>query len=242
MVERHYSEEEVARILEKATEVRESGLRRTRASDGLTLGELQEIGREVGISPELIAEAARTVGDSGSYTTTRFAGLPLGVGRTVQLHRKLTKDEWEHLVVDLRRTFDARGKLRVEGPFREWTNGNLQALLEPTPDGDRLRIRTLKGSARAMMTTGLIMTAVGTVLLLASVLTGGLADGDRSGDLVTIALVGVGLFGLSAVRLPGWARLRRRQMAGVIDRLFQELRSPLPGEPDSPIPDTKDHE
>ncbi len=85
---------------------------------------------------------------AGSPTGRRVLGLPLGVGRTVELGRKLTDEEWDHLVVDLRETFDARGQVRQDGSLRQWTNGNLQALLEPTPTGDRLRLRTMNGNAR----------------------------------------------------------------------------------------------
>jgi hypothetical protein len=69
----------------------------------------------------------------------RAAGLPIGVGRTVELDRPRSDSDWERLVADLRETFEARGMVRYDGPFRQWTNGNLQALIEPTPSGHRLR-------------------------------------------------------------------------------------------------------
>src|SRR5256885_16741552 len=99
-------------------------------------------------------------------------GLPIAVGRTVALQRKLTDDEWERLVVDLRETFDARGRLREEGSFKQWTNGNLQALLEPTPTGHQLRLRTMKGDAYAMMSSGFAVVALDVFLFAIRVFQG----------------------------------------------------------------------
>ena len=143
MTERRFNEAEVAAIFERATEAHHAGQRQLPSGEGMTLAQLQEIGREVGISPEQVAEAANAIDRVGSPTARKFLGLPIGVGRTIELDRRLTDDEWERLVVDLRETFDARGVLRHEGSLRQWTNGNLQALLEPTATGHRVRLRTM---------------------------------------------------------------------------------------------------
>ena len=79
--------------------------------------------------------------------TRKLLGLPLGVAQTVEFDRKLTDQEWERIVADLRETFEAPGVVRQQGSLRQWTNGNLQALLEPTATGQRLRMRTVKGNA-----------------------------------------------------------------------------------------------
>ncbi len=153
--EPRYSEEDVAAIFQRAAEAQQSAPRQLTVGDGMTLAELQEVGREVGIPPELVAQAARSLDQLARSSSQTFLGLPIGVGRSVKLGRELTESEWEQLVVDLRETFDARGTVRYDGPFRQWTNGNLQALLEPTPTGHRLRLRTMKGDARGLMTAGL---------------------------------------------------------------------------------------
>lgn len=135
MTERRYSEAEVTAIFERAAEAQQSARRQLPAGEGMSLAQLQDIGREVGIPSELVDQAARSLEREGQPASRKFLGLPIGVGRTIELGRKLTDEEWERLVVDLRETFDAKGRVRYDGPFREWTNGNLQALLEPTrPD------------------------------------------------------------------------------------------------------------
>ena len=70
MTDRRYSEEEVAAIFERATEAQQTARRQLAAGEGHTLSDLQEIGREVGISEDLVADAARGL-DLVSPETTR---------------------------------------------------------------------------------------------------------------------------------------------------------------------------
>lgn len=217
MTERRYSEDEVAAIFATAAQAEAANRRPISTGAGMTLAELQDIGREAGIAPEAVAQAAAMVGVHTTPTYRRFLRLPLGVGHTVELGRQLTDGEWERLVVDLRETFDARGRVSAHGSFRQWTNGNLQALLEPGESGHRLRLKTVKGDARSLMLAGLGIAGGSAVALVAATL--GVAGID-SGSLGPAMGVGLGLFGLGAVRLPTWARRRREQMVGVIERLL----------------------
>lgn len=219
MTERRYSEEEVANIFERAAEAQRTGRRRLAPGDGMTLPELQEIGREVGLTPELVAQAARSLDRPERSTSRTWLGLPIGVGRTVELDRRLSDEEWEQLVVDLRQTFQARGVVRYNGPFREWTNGNLQALLEPTSTGHRLRLQTVKGDARNFMAGGVAILAVAAATILVSALAGKLADPGSLNGVLLMSVLGVGMFGIGALRVPAWARRRRRQMEDVAARL-----------------------
>ena len=213
MSDRRYNDEEVAAIFLRAAEGPQTPLLRGSRDEGLTLGELQEIGREVGIPPEAVAQAAQTMDLHGRAAVHTFLGLPSGVERTIALNRWLTEPEWEHLVVDLRETFNARGTLSSTGSFRQWTNGNLQALLEPTPTGHRLRLRTSQGYARASMATGLATLGVTAAVSIASAAGGHL--GNALPGIVFLFVLGLGMFGNGALRLPGWARLRRRQMESI---------------------------
>lgn len=226
--ERRYSEEDAAAIFQRAAEAQQGRRPQLQASEGMTLAELTEIGREVGIPAELVAEAARSIDHTGRPVSRTFLGLPIGVGRTIELDRKLSDAEWEQLVSDLRETFDARGAVRYDGPFRQWTNGNLQALLEPTPTGHRLRLRTLKGNARALMTVGIGLVGVAAVTLIAAMVNG--LSGSELSTTIMLSLLGFGLFGAGAIQVPRWARLRRGQMEAVAARLTVSGQATLPAE------------
>lgn len=230
MIERRYSEEEVAEIFERATEAQKSSLPASRSGDGLTLAELQEVGRDVGIPSDLVARAAKSLDTKGRTHGRSILGLPFAVGRTIELERPLTESEWHQLVVDLRETFDARGKLSQDGPFKQWTNGNLQALLEPTPTGQRLRLRTRKGSAITGLTAGFVGLGVTAVMLVDEILTGALPP-YRMANILVLATIVVGVLGVTALRLPGWAKLRRRQMEEIAERLAFTVGRPPAEDP-----------
>ncbi len=231
MNERRYSEDEMKAIFERASRTRTAQRHQVASGEGFTLAELQDIGREVGIAPESIANAAASLQAGGERVRRTLLGLPIGVARSLQLERDLTEEEWERLVVDLRETFDARGRVRTHGSLRQWTNGNLQALLEPTPDGQRVRLRTFKGGAQALMSGGLLVLGVGVAALVTQIVSGGAS----LASLTPFLAIGGGMFGAGAIQLPAWARLRSRQMDGVLARLavmVSSKRSELsPGEP-----------
>ena len=219
MSERRYSDEEDAEIFARAAEAEKSAPRRLRSTEGMTIGQLQEIGREAGIAPELVVRAARSLDEPAQPPVKKFLGFPVGVGRTVTLERRLTDEEWERLVVDLRQTFDARGVVRTDGTFRQWTNGNLQVLVEPDGTGQRIRLRTLRGGAREMMLAGLGLLGVAAVTSLAAVVTGSTELTTALERMTSLAIAGGGLFALGSFRLPSWARLRRQQMDEIAERL-----------------------
>ncbi|HKJ03198.1 MAG TPA: hypothetical protein VJ997_12105, partial [Longimicrobiales bacterium] len=132
--ERRYSDDEVSEILDRATEAQLSRPPAGGGSAGLTLHQLQEIGREVGIPEGVITRAATSLDQPRpkAVANQTFLGQTIGVGRVVDLPRPLTDQEWNRLVVDLRETFNAKGRISGQGAFRQWSNSNLQALLEPT--------------------------------------------------------------------------------------------------------------
>jgi hypothetical protein len=229
MTERRYNDEEVAAIFLKAAEGPQTPPLHAPGNDGLTLTELQDIGREVGIRPDAVAQAAQTLEARSGAVSPTFLGLPIGVEHTVALERRLSDEEWEQLVVTLREVFDARGKVRADGSFREWTNGNLQALLEPTATGHRLRLRTMKGNARASMRAGLALLGASAAVGLASA--AGSQFGAATPGMVFLLAAGLGMFANGALRLPGWARLRRRQMESIAAKLAPRGGTRLPPTP-----------
>jgi hypothetical protein len=222
MTDRRYSEAEMAAIFAEATRIEPAGRRQLARRDGMTLAELQAIGTEAGIPADLVERAAHNLDRGAPSAVTRMMGLPVGVGYVAEIDRRVTDAEWDRLVADLRQTFDARGMVRVDGSLRHWTNGNLQAYLEPTEVGERLRLRTLNGNARSQVFGGLATLAATVAVVASLALAGRLGDSSALTGVGFLASVGVGLLGLGVVRLPGWARTRQQQMAGIAER-FRSL-------------------
>ena len=215
--ERRYQEEEVREIFEAAARERDVGGRAVVSADGLTLAELQTIGREVGLAPERVAEAASALEVRSVVLPRRtYFGVPVSVGRIVDLPRAPTDREWELLVAELRETFRARGRVGSHGSSREWTNGNLHAYVEPTETGHRLRLGTTKGNAMTVGMMGIAGLAMGLLILVALFLKGRVVEGFF-GPLLFIAMGGSALT-FTALSLPGWAREREEQMEHIASR------------------------
>jgi hypothetical protein len=234
MAERRYDDEEVRAIFRVATEGQSNlPARETPREDGLSLADLQDIGKEVGIAPEAVAEAARTLDTriTAPAPARKIFGLPLAVSRTVELNRRVTDEEWERLVVQLRDVFQARGRLRSDGTLKQWTNGNLHVLLEPGANGHRLRLGTLNGTARSFMMMGSAMIFISLSIVVAAAL--GVSSADASRSILMLALGGSGLIAAGALRLPGWARLRSQQM----EMLARQMANPNSEPPALPPPE-----
>lgn len=178
----------------------------------MTLSQIQEIGVEAGIDPQLVARAAAGLETSAAdaVPTLRHFGIPISVGRVVDLPARLTDEQWDRLVVRLRDLFRARGTVTHEGSLRSWSNGNLQVLLEPTREGYRLRMRSLSNSIRGRLTAGGIMLLM-TVVLAGLAILGG---GGVSEVLTILLLIGGGgsaLFGSGLFDSRRWIVTRDEQ-------------------------------
>lgn len=210
MSERRFTDEEVDAIFRIASDERSLVERQLPSQEGLTLADLQAIARDVGIAPDAVARAAGAVDVQSQASGRTFLGLPIGVGRTVELNRKMSDAEWERFVVQLREVFHARGSTRSDGTLRQWTNGNLHVLLEPTAKGHRLRFGTYNAAARASMTAGLAALGMTVATAIATGVSGTLVHAVPG--VMFLGLAGLGMIANGAARLPGWARLRGRQM------------------------------
>jgi hypothetical protein len=225
MTERRYGDDEVREIFSLAT----TGGTRDRSlapeSDGLTLGEMQRIGREVGIDPSRIAQAADTLDARGRVAPVRKSfGLPVGVSRVVDLPRAPTDREWEQMVSEFRTTFGTRGQTTASGGLREWSNGNLHICVEPTTRGEQLRLSTLKEDAIALNGLSVVLSAM--AVIMAAVVT---AAGKPSKALAIVILLGgmaLVTFSTNVIRLPRWARERTRQMESLAEHAVKLLSGP----------------
>jgi len=221
--ERRYTDDEVAAIFEAAaTPVapREEPADPT-SRRGLTLAQLQEIGREVGIPPERIAHAAAAFDRAQPPLPRRTDfGMPVSASHIVEIPRPLTDREWSFVLADLRETFRAWGNEGSQGETRMWWNNNLHAVVEPTRTGYRLRLGTLKAD-------GFAMNRVGMVAIAMSVVVAFMLGGDPAGlpGMLAIASMGAGAIAVNALRLPRWARLRERQMQEIAQRTLALLES-----------------
>ena len=220
--DRRFDDDEIAEILRRAASDHERERRPETLAAGLTLAELKEIGREVGIDPARVEDAARAVtlqAVASSEPVPRLMGTPVGVSRSVPMPRAATDAEWERIVALVRSTFGAAGRVEVMGSLRSWRNGNLQVHLEPDGEGHRLRMRTLKGDATALAASGGVMTLVSAGLAAATWLTWDPANPKPLVAAFVVGALGLGQLAWVRLSLPRWAGERARQMDELAERI-----------------------
>lgn len=245
---KRYNDEEVRRILELAArepakpnpEPADASPPAVREERGLTLAELQDVAKEVGLEPSRIATAALAL-DTTHEAEPRgmFMGTPVTVGRTVDLPRSLTDREWSVLVAELRDTFEARGQVTSHGQTLEWTNGHLQVFVEPTATGTRLRMGTRNETTKPLLSLGSGITGFGAALLLLFIFEG-LIPAAVVATLILLA--GGSLVGMGKIQPARWADKRERQMEYIASRALTLTSAPAESEAvlssgDAPIED-----
>lgn len=223
--ERRFNEAEVAAIIERATKWKDPRPQPVPSGAGLTLDQIQEIGREIGIAPNVIAGMADVVKEGGTTVIERFLGLPLRVERNVKLRRDFSEDEWEQVVADLREIFNAAGVLKEDGSLRQWSNGNLQVVLEVNAISQLIRLRTFKGNALVLLGAGLGICGAATAALVATFLNNAATDRRLVTVLAVMVVAGAAIVGVTALSLGPWARRRREQMSEVAARVIALDRS-----------------
>jgi len=224
--ERRYQDHEVREILDLAIGQEDASVPSLPASDGLTLRDLQDVGREVGLSSNRITAAvAAFEGRGESIPRTTTLGLPTSVGSVVSLPRRPTDLEWERLIAELRTTFGGKGEVTSHGSLREWSYGTLHAFLEPAENGYRLRLVDSRAAALGVgFLFGGFLLAFSLLILL--VLLGKDDPGSRLFVPLFFSLGGSGIIALSTMALPRWAREQEKRMEHICGYTVSLLAAP----------------
>ena len=143
--------------------------------DGLTLDELQEIGRAAGLDPAHIA-AVVAESETEAETQQTWHGVPVGVTRTRLLPDRVSDAEWEQIVDVLRAHYKMPGTAQQIGRRREWSASSTTAYrvtVESRGDGDLVRVQAPASVRSAGILTGLGFSAAAIVMFLSTALTTG---------------------------------------------------------------------
>ena len=143
----------------------------------------------------------------------------------MKLRRDFSEDEWEQVVADLREIFNAAGVLKEDGSLRQWSNGNLQVVLEVNAIAQLIRLRTFKGNALVLIGAGLGICGAASAALVATFLNNAATDMRLVTVLAFMVAAGATIVGVTALRLGPWARRRHEQMSEVAARVIALDRS-----------------
>jgi len=150
--EKTYSEREVAAIIERAVE-RQEEARRSRPETGLSMDELERLGREVGIDPAYLRAAAAEVESGGRMSGRVAEQTHTHVVVERWLPGPLVVEAWEDAALELERRFGADatsawghsgGGLRQAGNTYEWSHTSglgVETKIVARARGDRTQLR-----------------------------------------------------------------------------------------------------
>ena len=147
---RRYGEEEVARILKRATEIRSrsTSLSRPGEQEGLTLRELEEIAAEAGIDVAHVRRAAveLDVGVDAHGFGERFVGAPWTLRREAVIEGELGEDAFQAVLSALQVELSEPGFPSLLGRTLNWKNetqkgGGRSTMVTVTSRAGRTTIR-----------------------------------------------------------------------------------------------------
>lgn len=210
--ERKYSDEQMALILRRAGDLQ------TQRDDGRhSLTDIQEIAKQVGLDPALVAHVAAGL-------PRKAAVLPAAASTLVQtaetvLPQRVTPEQMGRLVDAVRRASGAQGTSRQVFDSVEWRWGSERELVDLrvtiTPSADRTNVRVQHDATGAAF----LSTFIPAIMSLIGVAASFSSLPGATGAAASAGIVGVIGAGVWAIR-----RRLRRSGAALLERITQAVR------------------
>jgi len=115
-----YNEKQIGAILKRAAEMSqdESGPN----AAGLSIEELQRVGAEAGLDPDLILRAAAEMQQTGPKRERNFFGGPVSYSNDFVLDGEIDASTWEEMISSIRGSFKDPGQVATRENVFEWTS------------------------------------------------------------------------------------------------------------------------
>lgn len=240
MPERTYTEEEIAVIFARAAERRQPAAMRD-SSPGLTMAEIEQVGREAGLDPASVRAAAAEL-DAGHRQPTRSS-----VAMAERwLEAPISAGTWEDVVASLRRRFGTNTAWWAKdtaslGEAQEWTHTAGSGVRTTVTLSSRERrglLRVMQDDAgleddRKMGWLMAAFLAIIPAMLAGALVAETLAFGDLAGvaAVVIILLSGVALGGPA---LSARVRNSRTRQAEQVQHIADDLVEQIEGDRSKP--------
>ena len=115
-----YNEKQIGSILKRAAELSldETGPN----AAGLSIEELQQVGAEAGLNPDLILKAAAELQSTGPKREKNIFGGPVSYANDIVLDGEIDNATWEEMISAIRGTFKDPGVVSTRENVYEWTS------------------------------------------------------------------------------------------------------------------------
>jgi hypothetical protein len=195
--ERRYSDQEFALILREAGELRKVRSERRGSREGLTLAEMQDIAREAGIDPDLVARAAALVPEHRLSLAARIFGGPGQYRMVGRVPGEIPEEEMGRILETIREVLRHQGVANKVLDTLEWkTVGETSAVCVNVSarDGDT-RLEVTVDRTGSGILTYLFPSVAG---LLGTVILASIYQPSTVIDVATIVIATFGSAGLLA--------------------------------------------
>jgi len=210
--DRKYTDEQMALILRRAGDLQ------TQRDDGRhTLAEIQEIARQVGLDPALVAHAAAGLPRTAAVLPAASSSLVQTVETVIP--QRVTTEQMGRLVDAVRRASGAQGTSRQVFDSVEWRWGSENELVDLrvtiTPNADRTNVRVQHDATGAAFLSTFI-PVIGSVIGVAAVFSALPVAAGAAASAGIVGAIGAGV----------WAIRRRLNRSGValLERVTQAVR------------------
>ena len=225
-----FNEEEVGRLVQRASELHEEAL--SDASHDLTLSEIESIANELGIPSRYLLEAALEGHEPDSTTTASLWGAPFRVNQTRVVDGVVTEKQWEEVLIELQEFNGKTGKVELVGDSRRWRHAvgegdsgfnfeELTVVMRPVEGKTSIRLKHEYKGAVAMY-----FMAFGVASFLTLLVAHSLPEVSKISELIYAGLGGVlSLVGVRAM-IAVSARRYKERLAELADRLQRLVFNP----------------
>jgi hypothetical protein len=225
MTERRYTDEEFALILRRAASIgrREPTARGSR--DGLTLDELQAIAREVGLDPDVVAKAARSLPMAREGRWARLFGGPGYFEMEFEVDRAITQEDTVPIAAAVRRALRVQGTSQWSGGGMEWTSTGAptQVSVDMVPRNSVTQVTILadRGGTGVLTVMGSVLVGLG----LGGVLSGVFHPAGLLESVGVFAGAGAGALATARALWSSTTRRTRARLARLVDTLSATLQT-----------------
>ncbi len=215
---RLYTEKEISAILKRSGELQSK--RGDLPSQGLSIDELQQIAREVGIDPDLVTEAATELERTGGVKERRrLAGMPIELAVERVVSGEITDAQWSDIAAEIGDAFGLVGSSSQVGRMMQWTHtgrrtSQLQVTL--TPRDGQTKIRIHGNYKHRVLATLIPLSLMGLMQGLVVPLSQGLPVFAAVG--ISVAIVGA-IYLLVMMGLTTYIDKRERDARKLMDRI-----------------------
>jgi hypothetical protein len=221
---RTYTKKEFSRILSKASEI-QTNKDLYGDQEGLTEEELIHVAEEVGISREALAEALQSADepDLDEQTYSLLEGTSR-IQNSTTVHTEFTDEQWEDLILEIRKVTGGIGKISKTGKTYEWEQrkrdfGYKHFSFTPKDGHTKIQMVSSWGSFK---------TIVGFLSFFFAFIVTLIAIKEISGKQLALMIapfVGLGGFAMSRFFLKSYYRKQKEQLAKLTLALTKKIRS-----------------